>query len=135
MREAFRRAGTRGDIEYWIRPRPTLMLQIWSKIMQALDESGGPYHGHAGMARVGEGLRSTGTLVLHEVFADEVRGCRRKGARAWRASTLSVAADQRHRDRYHPFGWVCEMRDGALVSHMFFYSSHAEALEATGLKE
>jgi ketosteroid isomerase-like protein len=32
----------------------------------------------------------------------------------------------------HPFAWVCELRDGALA-RMYFYSSHAEALEAVGL--
>jgi hypothetical protein len=34
----------------------------------------------------------------------------------------------------HPFAWVCEMEDGAL-RRMYFYSSHAEALEAAGLSD
>jgi hypothetical protein len=34
----------------------------------------------------------------------------------------------------HPSPWVCEMRDGALA-RMYFYSSHAEALEAVGLAQ
>jgi ketosteroid isomerase-like protein len=33
-----------------------------------------------------------------------------------------------------PMGWLLELRDGKLV-RMFFYSSHAEALEAVGLSE
>jgi ketosteroid isomerase-like protein len=33
-----------------------------------------------------------------------------------------------------PMGWLCEFQDGKLA-RIFFYSSHAEALEAAGLSE
>jgi ketosteroid isomerase-like protein len=68
---------------------------------------------------------------LHEVTADEIREAGGKvlvlGAVRFRGKTSGT-------EMQYPFGWVCEMCDGALF-RMFFYSSHAEALEAVGLSE
>lgn len=126
IREAFAR-WTERDIDYWIlHAQPD--VEIWSKYA-ALDEGGGPYRGHAGIREWRTEIDRN--FELHEVFADEVRDVGGKvlvlGGVHFRGKASSI-------EMRYPFGWVCEMRDGAL-SRMFFYSSHAEALEAVGRVE
>jgi ketosteroid isomerase-like protein len=121
IREAFRRWNQR-DIEYWVRnAHPD--VEIWSKYA-ALDEGGGPYRGHAGMREWRAEIDRN--FDVHEVFADDVRDLDGKVLVLGRVHFRGAASDV---EMSHPFGWVCEMRDGALA-RMFFYSSHADALAA-----
>jgi ketosteroid isomerase-like protein len=68
---------------------------------------------------------------LHEVFADDVRDV---GGRVLVLGSVRFRGEASGTEMHYPFGWVCEMQDGAL-SRMFFFSSHAEALQAVGLSE
>ena len=126
IREAFERWNSR-DIDYWIKHADP-QVEIWSKYA-ALDQAGEPYRGHDGMREWRAEIDRN--FDVHEVFADEVREARGKvlvlGAVRFRGKTSRTEMD-------YSFGWVCEMRDGALL-RMFFYSSHSEALEAVGLRE
>jgi ketosteroid isomerase-like protein len=125
IREAFARWNA-GDIDYWIRhAQPD--VEIWSKYA-TLDEDAGPYRGHAGLRAWRAEIDKN--FEQHEVLAEDVRGLDGKvlvlGAVHLRGKTSSM-------EMRYPFAWVCELRDGAL-SRMFFYSSHAEALDAIKLK-
>jgi ketosteroid isomerase-like protein len=126
IREAFKR-WNRGDIDYWIQHAHP-QVEIWSKYA-ALEESGGPYRGHQGMREWRAEIDRN--FELHEVLAEDVRDVDGKvvvlGAVRFRGKASRA-------EMQYPFGWVCEMRGGALL-RMFFYSSHAEALEAAGLSE
>jgi ketosteroid isomerase-like protein len=126
IREAFER-WNRGDIDYWIQHAQP-QVEIWSKYA-ALEESGGPYRGHEGMREWRAEIDRN--FELHEVLAEDVRDVDGKvlvlGAVRFRGKASGA-------EMQHPFGWVCEMRGGALL-RMFFYSSYAEALEAVGLRE
>ena len=126
IREAFARWNRR-DIDYWIKHADP-QVEIWSKYA-ALDQAGEPYRGHEGMQEWRAEIDRN--FEFHEVQADEVREVGGKvlvlGAVRFRGKASGTEMD-------YPFGWVCEMRDGALL-RMFFYSSHAEALEAVGLRE
>jgi ketosteroid isomerase-like protein len=104
------------------------MVEIWSKYA-SLDEGGGPYRGHAGMRKWRAEIDRN--FELHEVFADDVRDL---GGKVLVLGGVHFRGEASGLDMRHPFAWVCEMRDGALA-RMFFYSSHAEALEAAGLSE
>ena len=125
IREAFARWNER-DIDYWIQHAQP-QIEVWSKYA-ALDQGGDPYRGHDGLREWRAEIDRN--FELH-VFADEVREIDGKvlvlGAVRFRGKTSGL-------EMRYPFGWVCHMRDGAL-SRMFFYSSHAEALEAVGLSE
>ncbi|MDQ3728126.1 MAG: nuclear transport factor 2 family protein [Actinomycetota bacterium] len=126
IREAFAR-WTERDIDYWIlHAQPD--VEIWSKYA-ALEGGGEPYHGHAGIREWRTEIDRN--FELHEVFADEVQSVSGKvlvlGEVHFRGKASSI-------EMRHPFAWICEMRDGAL-SRMFFYSSHAAALEAVGRVE
>jgi ketosteroid isomerase-like protein len=121
IREAFAR-WNQGHVDYWIRhSHPD--VEIWSKYA-ALNEGGEPYRGHAGIREWRAEIDRN--FELHEVSADDVREVDGRvlvlGAVRFRGTTSNI-------EMHHPFAWICEMRDGAL-SRMFFYSSHAEALEA-----
>jgi ketosteroid isomerase-like protein len=123
IREAFRRWNKR-DIEYWIRhAHPN--VEIWSKYA-ALDEGGDPYRGHAGMREWRAEIDRN--FELHEVFADEVRYV---GSKVLVLGGVHFCGGASGVEMRRPFAWVCEMRDGALT-RMFFYSSHADALDAVG---
>ncbi|MEK6272938.1 MAG: nuclear transport factor 2 family protein [Actinomycetota bacterium] len=126
IREAFERWNRR-DIDYWIQHAHP-QVEVWSKYA-ALDQGGEPYRGHEGMREWRAEIDRN--FELHQVLAEDVRAVEGKvlvlGAVRLRGK-ISGAEIQ------HPFGWVCEMRGGVLV-RMFFYSSHAEALEAAGLRE
>jgi ketosteroid isomerase-like protein len=126
IREAFER-WNRGDIEYWIRhAQPD--VEVWSKYA-ALEQGGEPYRGHAGMREWRAEIDRN--FELHEVLAEDVRDV---------DGNVLVLGAVRFRGRasgtemHHPFAWVCEMRDAALL-RMFFYSSHGEALESVGLRD
>jgi ketosteroid isomerase-like protein len=119
-REAFARCNER-DIDYWIEnSQPD--VEIWSKYA-ALDEAG-PYRGHAGMREWRAEIDRN--FELHEVFAEDLRDLGGQvlvlGGVHFRGKASSI-------EMRHPFAWLCEMQDGAL-SRMYFYSSHAEAIEA-----
>ena len=124
IREAFER-WNRGEIDYWIQHAQP-QVEIWSTYA-ALEESGGPYRGHQGMREWRAEIDRN--FEVHEVLAEDVRDVDGKvvvlGAVRFRGQASRA-------EMQHPFGWVCEMQDGALL-RMFFYSSHAEALEAAGL--
>jgi ketosteroid isomerase-like protein len=110
---------------YWIRhAQPN--VEIWSKYA-ALEERGEPYRGHAGMREWRAEIDRN--FELHEVFAEDVRDV---GGKVLVLGTVHFRGKASSIEMRHPFGWVCEMRDGAL-SRMFFYSSHAEAREAVGV--
>ena len=68
---------------------------------------------------------------LHEVFADEIRDL---GGKVIVLGGVHFRGEASGIDMRHPFAWVCEMHNGALL-RMFFYSNHAEALEAAGLRD
>jgi ketosteroid isomerase-like protein len=126
IRQAFERWNRR-DIDYWIQhAQPE--VEIWSKYA-ALDQGGEPYRGHEGMREWRAEIDRN--FELHEVLAEDVRDVDGKvlvlGAVRFRGKVSGIEME-------HPFGWVCEMRGGALV-RMLFYSSHAEALEAARLRE
>ena len=126
IREAFERWNRR-DIDYWIQhAQPE--VEIWSKYA-ALDQGGEPYRGHEGMREWRAEIDRN--FELHEVLAEDVRDVDDKvlvlGAVRFRGKASQT-------EMQHPFGWLCEMRDGELL-RMFFYSSHAEALKAAGLSE
>jgi ketosteroid isomerase-like protein len=126
IREAFARWNDR-DIDYWIRhAQPD--VEIWSTYA-ALDEGGGPYRGHAGMRAWRAEIDRN--FELHEVFAEDVRDL---GGNVLVLGSVHFRGKASSNEMRYPFGWVCEMRDGALA-RMFFYSSHAEALKAAGLVE
>jgi len=126
IREAFARWNAR-DIEYWIRhAHPD--VEIWSKYA-SLDEGGGPYRGHAGVREWRAEIDRN--FELHEVFADEVRDL---GGSVLVLGGVNFRGAASGIEMRHPFAWVCEMRHGALA-RMFFYSTHADALEAVGLAE
>jgi ketosteroid isomerase-like protein len=123
IREAFARWNQR-DVDYWIRhSHPD--VEIWSKYA-ALDEGGKPYRGHTGIREWRAEIDRN--FELHEVSADDVRDV---DGRVVVLGTVRFRGKASNIEMQHPFGWVCEMRDGAL-SRMFFYSSHAEALQAVG---
>ena len=124
IREAFGR-WNRGDIDYWIQhAQPE--VEVWSKYA-ALDQGDEPYRGHEGMRAWRSEIDRN--FELHEVFADDVRDV---GGRVLVLGAVRFRGKASGTEMRYPFGWVCEMRDGAL-SRMFFYSSHAEALQAVGL--
>ena len=126
IREAFERWNKR-DIDYWIQhAQPE--VEVWSKYA-ALDQGGDPYRGHSGMRAWRAEIDQN--FELHEVFADDVRDA---GGRVLVLGAVRFRGKASGTEMQHPFGWVCEMRDGTL-SRMFFYSSHAEALQAVGLQE
>ena len=126
IREAFERWNRR-DIDYWIR-HAVPQVEVWSKYA-ALDQGGEPYRGHDGMREWRAEIDRN--FELHEVFADDVRDV---GGRVLVLGSVRFRGDASGTEMHYPFGWVCEMQDGAL-SRMFFYSSHAEALQAVGLRE
>jgi ketosteroid isomerase-like protein len=120
IREAFA-AWNERDIDYWIaHAQPD--VEIWSTYA-ALDERG-PYRGHAGMREWRAEIDRN--FEVHEVFAEDVRDVGGKllvlGSVHFRGKASSI-------EMRHPFAWVCDMRDGA-IARMFFFSSHAEAIEA-----
>ena len=102
-------------------------VEIWSKYA-SLDEGGGPYRGHAGMRESRAEIDRN--FELHEVFTDDVRDL---GGKVLVLGGVHFRGEASGLDMRHPFAWVCEMRDGALA-RMFFYSSHAEVLEAAGVR-
>jgi ketosteroid isomerase-like protein len=126
IREAFERWNRR-DIDYWIQHAHP-QVEVWSKYA-ALDQGGEPYRGHEGMREWRAEIDRN--FELHQVLAEDVRDVEGKvlvlGAVRFRGKVSRA-------EMQHPFGWVCEMRGGTLV-RMFFYSSHAEALEAAGVRE
>jgi ketosteroid isomerase-like protein len=126
IREAFER-WNRGDIDYWIQHAQP-QVEIWSKYA-ALEESGGLYRGHEGIREWRAEIDQN--FELHEVLAEDVRDV---DGNVVVLGAVRFRGKASHAEMQHPFGWVCEMRDGALL-RMFFYSSHAEALEAAGLSE
>ena len=126
IREAFER-WNEGDIDYWIT-HAVPQVEVWSKYA-ALDEGGGPYRGHEGMRAWRAEIDRN--FEIHEVFADDVRDL---GGRVLVLGAVRFRGKASGTEMRYPFGWVCEMRDGALA-RMFFYSSHAEALNAVGLGE
>jgi uncharacterized protein len=121
IREAFERWNRR-DIDYWI-DHADPEVEIWSTYA-LLDQGGGPYRGHAGMREWRAEIDRN--FELHEVRADDVRTV---GDRVLVLGSVRFRGKATGTEMEHPFGWVCEMRDGALV-RMFFYSSHSEALAA-----
>jgi ketosteroid isomerase-like protein len=125
IREAFARWNTR-DIDYWIEhAQPE--VEIWSKYAE-LNESGEPYRGHDGMREWRAEIDRN--FDVHEVSADDVRDV---GGRVLVLGAVRFRGNASGAEMRYPFGWVCEMRDGSLL-RMFFYSSHAEALDAVGLE-
>lgn len=126
IREAFMRWNER-DIDYWIGHADP-EVEIWSKYA-ALDQAGEPYRGHEGMrewrAEIDRNFES------HEVFAEEVRELEGK---VLVLGSVSFRGNASGAEMHHPFGWVCEMREGRL-NRMFFHSSHAEALQAVEVRE
>jgi ketosteroid isomerase-like protein len=126
IREAFARWNGR-DIDYWIEhAHPE--VEIWSKYAE-LNESGEPYRGHDGMREWRAEIDRN--FDVHEVFADDVRDV---GGRVLVLGGVRFRGNASGAEMRYPFGWVCEMQDGALL-RMFFYSSHSEALDAVGLEE
>jgi ketosteroid isomerase-like protein len=124
IREAFGR-WNRGDIGYWIEhAHPD--VEIWSKYA-VLDRGTEPYRGYEGMREWRAEIDRN--YELHEVSADEVREV---GAKLLVLGSVRSRGKTSGTELRHPFGWVCELRDGALV-RMHFYSSHTEALTAVGL--
>ena len=126
IREAFERWNQR-DIEYWIQHSQP-QVEIWSKYA-ALDEGGDPYRGHNGMLEWRAEIDRN--FEFHEVSADDVR---KVGDKVLVLGSVRFRGQASGTEMHYPFGWVCEMRDGAL-SRMFFYSSHSEALGAVGLTQ
>lgn len=119
IREAFERWNRR-DIDYWVRlAHPE--VEIWSKYA-ALDGEHEPYRGH-------DGIRAWRAEIdrnfeLHHVVADEIRTV---AGRVLVLGSVRVRGRTSGTEMVHPFGWVCEMRDGAL-SRMLFFSNHTDAL-------
>jgi ketosteroid isomerase-like protein len=126
IRVAFERWNQR-DIGYWIRHADP-QVEIWSKYA-ALDQAGGPYRGHEGMREWRAEIDRN--FELHEVLVDDVRGV---GVKVLVLGAVRFRGKASGSTMHHPFGWVCEMRDGMLM-RMFFYSSHGEALQAAGSQE
>jgi ketosteroid isomerase-like protein len=48
--------------------------------------------------------------------------------------SIALEGKTSHIKMEQPMGWLLELSDGKLT-HMFFYSGHAEALEAAGMSE
>jgi ketosteroid isomerase-like protein len=126
MREAFGRWNRR-DIDYWIEHADPA-VEIWSTYA-ALDQGGGPYRGHAGMREWRAEIDRN--FEFHEVRADDFRSV---GDHVVVLGSVRFRGKASGSELQYPFGWVCEMRDGRLA-RMTFHSSHAEALEAAGLRE
>ncbi len=126
IRKAFER-WNKGDIDYWIK-HAVPQVEVWSKYA-ALDESGGPYRGHEGMRAWRAEIDRN--FELHEVFANDIRYV---GGRVLVLGAVRFRGRATRTEMRYPFGWVCEMEDGALA-RMFFYSSHAEALNAVAVRE
>jgi len=126
IREAFERWNRR-DIDYWIRHAQP-QVEVWSKYA-ALDQGGGAYRGHAGMREWRAEIDRN--FEFHEVLADDVRDV---GGKVLVLGSVRFRGKASGSEMQYPFGWVCEMQDGSLL-RMFFYSSHAEALQAVGLHE
>lgn len=79
----------------------------------------------------GSGELRDRNFELHEVSADDVRDV---GGKVLVLGSVRFRGRASGTELQFPFGWVCEMRDGALL-RMLFYSSQAEALETVGLRE
>ena len=123
IREAFERWNRR-DIDYWIRhAHPE--VEVWSKYA-TLDEGGEPYRGHKGMREWRAEIDRN--YELHEALVDDVRAV---GDNVLVLGSVRCRGTASGAELNYPFGWVCEMRDGALL-RMLFYSSHAQAVEAAG---
>src|SRR5438270_916948 len=56
------------------------------------------------------------------------------GDRVLALGAIGLQGKASHIEIEQPMGWLLELRGGKLI-RMFFYSSHAEALEAAGLLE
>jgi ketosteroid isomerase-like protein len=121
IREAFERWNT-GDIDYWIEHADP-EVEIWSKYA-ALEQGGEPYRGHDGMrewrAEIDRNFES------HLVIAQEVRDV---GGAVLVLGSVRFRGTTSGSEMEYPFGWVCEMCGGTLA-RMWFYSSHAEAVDA-----
>jgi ketosteroid isomerase-like protein len=125
IREAFDRWNL-GDIDYWIEHAHP-HVEIWSKYAR-LDRGTEPYRGHEGMREWRAEIDRN--YELHEVSADEVQ---QVGAKLLVLGSVRSRGKASGTDLRHPFIWVCELRYGALI-RMHFYSSHAEARHAVGLR-
>lgn len=125
IRAAFQRWNSR-DIDYWIAHADP-EVEIWSKYA-ALDQGGGPYRGHAGMREWRAEIDRN--FAFHEVRADDVRSV---GGKVLVLGSVRFRGRASGSEVKHPFGWVCEMRDGFLV-RMFFYSSRSEAIDSAGIE-
>jgi ketosteroid isomerase-like protein len=126
IREAFERWNSR-DVDYWIHLAHP-QVEIWSKYA-ALDAVDEPYRGY-------DGIRAWRAEIdrnfdLHHVHAEDIRAV---AGRVLVLGTVRLRGKASGTEMEHPFGWVCEMRDGALA-RIRFYSSHTEALQAVGLHE
>jgi len=56
------------------------------------------------------------------------------GDRVLALGMIGLKGKASHIEIEQPMGWLLDLRGGKLI-RMFFYSSHAEALEAAGLSE
>ena len=126
IRKAFERWNQR-DIDYWIRHADP-GVEIWSKYA-SLDQGGQPYRGYEGMREWRAEIDRN--FEHHQVLAEEVR---KVGAKVLVLGAVRFRGKASGTEMHYPFGWVCEMREGTL-QRMFFYSSHAEALQAVELDE
>jgi ketosteroid isomerase-like protein len=125
IREAFGRWNA-GDIDFWIEhAQPD--VEIRSKY--ATLEQGGAYRGHEGMREWMEEIHRN--FAFFEVATERVHDL---GDKVLVLGGVHFRGRASNTEIEYPFGWVCEMRDGKL-SGMSFHSSHAEALEAAGLRE
>jgi ketosteroid isomerase-like protein len=100
-------------------------VEIYSRFASL---GGEPYRGRDGLERwIAEIEANFGRF---EVRTDDFRDLGDRvlilGDIQLRGRTSGIEMDQ-------PMGWLLELEDGKLA-RMFFYSSHAEALEASGLE-
>lgn len=112
-------------MDYWVRHADP-QVEIWSKYA-ALDEGDRPYRGH-------DGIRAWRAEIdrnfdVHQVLAHEFRDL---GDRVLVLGAVRLRGKASGAEMEHPFAWVFEMQDGALL-RMRFYSNHTEALHAVGL--
>jgi ketosteroid isomerase-like protein len=90
---------------------------------------GEPYRGAEGVRQWIEEIEQT--LGRFEVRTSEVRDL---GNRVLALGAITLEGKASGIEIEQPMGWSFELRDGKLA-RMFFYSSHAEALEAASRSE
>ena len=90
---------------------------------------GEPYKGPEGVRRWIAEIQAS-----FDRFEVRPKDFRDLGDRVLALGTIGLQGKASHIEIEQPMGWLLELRGGKLM-RMFFYSSHAEALQAVGLSE